>query len=384
MQTASKSPRLSLAELVELSLEANRGKPLNYIERKFYISKFKSIDPVKFRNHPITQVVDALTKIFIEDFKSVLTEDLSSIDMHEVLKHEIGKDAESAIIEKKAEPNATIDSLLQKPNILQHIFNPKARQQSTYMLLDSRYRDRTITDPTLLKWSVTSPQGNYIAETSAITPIPLHDIVSITARPFRFPNARNIYTNAHRVSVEIVELNTQAIICNRGQKRFHFLFDIERTGAASSYAPYEIRDIENQTAHFNFHTPITQLDTLTLRFGNPFINIPLDPDQLTATLTSIGAQTLLTFSQPHYCEALDEIFILDFNTTNPITDKTIIDLTNNINGWIINIPPTLPPTSNTMIINLDISTLTGAIIAPTNIYLNSKRISCMLEFVYIN
>lgn len=372
------TPKLSLAEIVELSLESVRGKPLNYAERKYFISKFKTIDIGKFKAHPIKRVVDVLTQIFITDLPSVHNEDISSIDMHEVLNREIGVESESSIMEKKVSTDATVDSLLQQPKTLQRIFNPKAVQKSVYMILDSRYRDRTVTDPTILRWSVTTPQGNFMPDSSALTTMPLRDIISMNMTPFRFPNARNAITNSHRVSVEIIELNSQSMIANRGQKRIHFMFNINETDSPQ-FSPYELTDIGNAKTHFKFHTPIVQLDTISLRFGNPLLNIALDPDQLYATVSPIGVQTLLTFSQPHYCVIGDEVILIDFTTDAPNADKPIIDILNDINGHAI----TAAPVPNVMRINVDITGLTGVIPSTTLIYLNSKRIICNMEFTHV-
>lgn len=363
-------PKLSLAEIVELSLESIRKKPLSYAERKFFINKFKTINNEKFRSYPIERVVDALTKIFMEDLLSVHNEDISSIDIHEVLNHEIGVEAESSIMEKKAPINATVDSLLQHPKTLQRIFNPKAVQKSIYIILDSRYRDRTVTDPTILRWNLTTLQGNFMPESTALTIIPLRDVIAMNMTPFKFPSVQNIHTNSHRISAEIIELNSQAMIANRGQKRIHFMFDIDKN-------TNDLTDIGNTKTHFKFHTPIMQLDTISLRFGNPINNISLDADQLYATISPSGIQTLLTFQQQHNCIANDEIIIIDFNTTHT-SDKPINDILNNINGHTI----ASTPTPTTILLNIDISGITGVISSPTLIYLNSKRIICNMEFIH--
>lgn len=372
------SPPKSLAEILELSLEATRGKPMNYAERKHFINKFKTINMSKFKSHPVKRVIEVLTQIFIDDLSKVRNDDFTAIDMHEVLTREIGDEAESSIMEKKVATDATVDSLLQQPKTLQRIFNPKAMQKSVYIILDSRYRDRTVTDPTILRWSVTTPQGNFMPDSTALTTMYLRDIIAMQMSPFRFPNARNAYTNAHRLSAEIIELNSQAMICNRGQKRCHFMFDITKTGNAT-YSPYDLAVIDSSKTVFKFHTPIVQLDTISLRFGNPTLNIALDPDQLYATITPSGIQALLTFTQPHYCVVGDEIISSDFTTSMPIADKATIDLFNVPNGNII----TSIPLANTMTIAVDLSTLNGVISNPVLIYLNSKRIICHMEFIHI-
>lgn len=370
--------RLSLPELVELSLESTRGKPLNYAERKYFINKFKTINYNQFKSHPIKQVVAALTQIFTADLATIHNEDITSIDMHEVLTHEIGAEAESLTLEKKVDATASVDSLLQYPKTLQRIFNPMATHKTVYIILDSRYRNRAVSDPTILSWNVTTPQGNFMPESSALTTAPLRDIIAISMTPFRFPNARHAFTNAHRISAEIIELNAQAMIGHRGQKRAHFMFDIEKTDS-TDYSPYELRDIGNVQTHFKFHTPVVQLDTISLRFANPLVNIALDPDQLYATLTASTTQTLITFTQPHYCDINDEVIVTNFTTSAPITDKAIIDTMNSIYGYTIAVP-----TDSTMLIDVDITSLIGIIVPNTLIYLNSKRIICNMEFTHVS
>jgi hypothetical protein len=374
--------RSDIAQLVEAAITSARKKPLTFAERQFFVTKFKEIDLDKFATHPIKQVITALVTILSEDLKVIRDEDMSAIDIREMQIAEIGTEAESAVIEKKVDQGTTLDSLLQDPRTLQRIFNPEATLRRAYLVLDSRYRNRVSGSQQIFSWNVSTPSGNYDTNTTALTTIPLHDVVKIKVYPFRFPNTDNANTNSHRLSIEIIEFNQQAMITHNN-KRAHFLLDIERTGAVGSNSPYELKDVGNSIAEYIFHTPIVDINTVSLRFGNPLQNVTLDPDQLPATLSAVGVQTLLTFAQPHYCATIDDIFILDFTTTNPAADRVQIDQINSINGWSINVPPSPVPTATTMLIDVDLSGLVGTIVAPTQVYLNAKRILCRIEFTYI-
>ena len=374
--------RIVLSRLVEELIVNNRAAPLTFAEKKCFDIKFKEIDVERFRGYQLETLAETLATVLTEDISKARDEDMKLIDVHEMQVREIGNNAESVIVEKKLPLGTTLDSLLSEPRIIQRIFNPQATQRNAYLILDSRYRNRAGGSQQIFTWNISTPTGNYDPLTTAITTIPLRNIIKIKMFPFRFPRADNAVTNAHRLSVELMEFNQQAMV-GIGNKRMHFMFNIARTGAADTNASYELNDIGNSMAEFTFHTPIVDINTLSLRFGNPIQNITMDPDILTATLSTSGIQTLLTFSQPHYCVALDEIFILDFTTTDPAADKNIIDQMNRVTGWQINPPPSVLPGASTMLINLNIIGLVGAIVSPTQIYLNAKRIITHLECTYI-
>ena len=360
---------------------AQKNKRQLQVHEKRYIGqRLRGLDLNLFKGKPISTILFALIQLISGEIDKLpkFTEE-GSIDVHEMLIKEIGKEPETSIMEKKIEETATVDTLLQTPAILQSIFNPKALRRKAYLILDRKYQASDTNNVNEFKWLIANINKSYNPLTSAATTAPIRDIVKIKMFPFRFPNSENTVTEFHRLSVEIVELNNQAYIITHTNKKFHFVFDIERTGPVGSTEPYDMTDVGNSLAEFEFHEPIIELNTITIRFGNPGDLINLDSDSLYGTISAVGAQTMITFTQPHFCSVSTSIVISKFNTTNPTADITEITLLNDPSGWDI-----VTMTAMTVTIDIDISGLIGVIVDnPFKVYLNAKRFGLRMELTYI-
>lgn len=354
-----------------------RKQVLQDHEKRYLVQRLRSLDLNLFKGKPTSSIIFALVELVsVELSKLPKLAKEAPIDVHEMLVKEIGKEPETSLMDKKLEGPTTVDNLLQSPAVLQSIFNPKALRRKAYLILDRKYQAEDTNNINEFKWHVASTSRSYNPLTTAATTAPMRDIVKVKMFPFRFPNSENTVSEFHRLSVEIVELDTQAYIVTHTNKKFHFAFDIEPTGPAE---PYIINDIGNSVAEFEFHDPIIELNTITVRFGNPDDLINLDPDSLYGTITPLGAQTLITFTQPHFCPVSTTIVIHDFNTTNLVADSTEISLMNDPAGWEIT-----AITAFTITIDVDISGLTGVIVGnPFYVYLNAKRFSLRMEITYI-
>jgi hypothetical protein len=150
---------------------------------------------------------------------------------------------------------------------------------------------------------------------------------------------------------------------------------VKTTGSGN--AAYDAIDVGYNNATYDFANSITELTTMTIRFGNPDKMITLDPDSLYGEISSVGAQTVITFDVPHYCVVGDLIYISGF-TTNNLADDVETELMNSENGWIISAISTFAIT-----IDVDISSLVGVINNPVYVYLDSKRFGLRLEISYV-
>jgi hypothetical protein len=378
----SENKELCVIVIKKIVNEQRGGNPLAENEKNYVISRIKKINLDLFKNQPIQLIVDSLVDLISAELMKLpkITIDNTPIDIHDILAKEIGTEPETALYEKKIDKNATVDSLLQTPAILQGIFNPLARMRKAYLILDRKYQSDESNNVNEFKWLISNVGKAHNPLHTAVSSTIINDVIGVKMFPFRFPNSENNITDFHRVSVEIVEFNSQAYIIAASNKRFHFLFDLQRTGAVGSTAPYNMNDIGNHVADFSFVDPIIEVNTMTVRFGNPEEIISLDPDSLYGTIAALGAQTEITFLQPHNCAVDDVIIIQGFNTTDPVADAAEITLLNDPYGWNIAAHGTFD-----MLINVDISGLTGAIAGgPFYVYLNSKRFMLRLELTYIN
>lgn len=369
-----------LIVLVGRGIVQKRKEPLQEHEKRYVIQRLRGLDLNLFKGKPVSSIIFALVELVSNELSKLpkLEED-GPIDVHEMLVNEIGKEPETSLMEKKLEEPTTVDALLQFPAVLQSIFNPKALRRKAYLILDRKYQAEDTNNINEFKWHVTNTSKAYNPLITAATTAPMRDIVKIKMFPFRFPNSENTISEFHRLSVEIVEFNTQAYIITHTNKKFHFAFDIERTGSVGSTDPYIMNDVGNSLTEFEFHDPIIELNTITIKFGNPGDLINLDPDSLYGVISPLGAQTLITFTQPHFCSLFTTVVISDFNTTNPSADATEIALMNDPTGWDIT-----ALTALTVTIDVDISGLTGVITGnPFYIYLNAKRFGLRMELTYI-
>lgn len=349
-------------------------------EKGYIKTRLRQLDMNLFKGKQITSILSALVELVSAELdKLPKLQEEGPIDIHEIMVQEIGKEPETSLLEKKLDEPTTIDALLQSPAVLQSIFNPHALRRKAYLTLDRKYQADDTNNINEFKWHVSNTSRAFNPLTTAATTAPVRDIIKIKMFPFRFPNSENTVTEFHRLSVEILEFNTQAYIITHTNKKFHFAFDIERTGPIGSTEPYIMDDVGNSMTEFEFHDPIIELSTITLRFGNPGDLINLDPDSLYGTIAPLGAQTVITFTQPHFCSLFTTVVISDFNTTLPIDDAVEIELMNSPTGWDIT-----ALTAFTVTIDVDISGLAGAIVGnPFYIYLNSKRFGLRMELTYI-
>lgn len=352
-------------------------------EYSYIINKVKQIDQSLINSKPINTLISVLSKLYSSELKekniNQQTEKQlqeNKIDMHSVMINEINNDLETHTCMRGITKNSTMDSLLQTPKILQAIFNPAALRYETYLLLDRKFQARDGNNINEFKWNITESGKNYDPKTTAVSTIPLKHITSIKLYPFIFPNTLYAKSDIKRLSVEIIELNNQAYTAAAYNKKFHFALSVQNL-STDPYSKYNVDDVGNSECIYNFHDTIMELNTITLRFGNPFYNLNLDPDILPAVISSTGVQTLLTFTKPHKLEIGDYIVIENFITSSPNIDIVQINLINEKNGW-----PVVALSTFTATIDVNLSGLVGVILNnPYNIYLESKRFIIRLKIL---
>ena len=341
------------------------------------------------KNNKISDIIDILTDLFIQDFKKQKNTppEPSSLDVHELLKKEIGTQPETTnnnLLPNESKTDAHNISKIfgyDDPLKLQFMFNPRALETKAYMILDRRYSSRTTNNTTQFRWIINN-QGISTAATNENiigTTAPLKDIIKMKVLPFIFPNTINAITGTKRLSVAIQEINMQSYSCIDQTRRFHFLFNIDYN-TTSPNQPMILDDIGNSVAEYEFYKPIFELTSITLTFGNPFDTLSLDPDILPAIIAPDTSQTTLTFTQIPRLDIGDTVYISNFITTEPLQDISIINQVNSSSGWPI---ISIDVTKLIITINIDLTTLTGAIINnPYQIYLGSKRFVVPVEFTF--
>ena len=271
-----------------------------------------------------------------------------------------------------------IFSSREKHKILK-VLNPSAMKRKAYFTLDRRYQNKSssTSGDSKFSWNLLYHNGADNKD-SIISRKKIKNITGMKMYPFRFPNTDNALTFARRLSVNVNEVISQSFISSGTGYRYHFMFEILEETKSSTTDPFRLNETSDHMSEFSFSSSIQHLETLTLSFGNPTMELTLDPDRLPATIAPSGVQTLLTFSQPHKANDGDLIFIEGFTTNQPNDDFVEISMINNKFGWVIT-----SSTAFTLTIDVDLSGLAGSIINnPYEIYLDGKRFIIGMEIYY--
>jgi hypothetical protein len=258
------------------------------------------------------------------------------------------------------------------PSLLEFIkaLNPKAIHKKAYLVLDTKYA-RFTSNNTKLSWDYVNSltEGdNSTNSTSNIRDIVSMRIYSTVIRQFESPLQRG--------TILVEEFASQAFIAPNGRK-FHYvgllndirypysLTERNRRGTysglqpdAPTYNKYELLSgYKFNEGVYNFHTPITTFDTITLSFGDPF-NVLSIPKNVINGCTmeyfryeKVSATPTYTFSVPgnyrdintdfmgeiivncnelHYFNTnIYSLKISGFTTDNPVADDIFITWINN-------------------------------------------------------
>lgn len=280
----------------------------------------------------------------------------------------------------------TIDKLTNLEKILgfndalniQSIFNPVATYKKNYIEMDTRYRLADPDGTTKFAWDVltnSASSGTGIINTLG----QIKNIISMRIYPFRIPYCQAFDKTGQyrRVTMLIEEFSGMAIIGQEGRK-FHFTFDMRIDGNMVDLLPLP----DSRSCVFEFSKPITQLDKLTISFGNPLQQIQFDKDRDTAVIYYENPARFVANS-PHNLSTGDLIYISGFTTTNTVADAAIILLVNRVDGWNIIVPSSDGVTFQ--IDDLDISGVVGQIVGQNvAVFYGSKRIFITMEFTYQN
>ncbi len=362
-------------------------------EEKLYIVRgFRQINTDLYMGKNVNDIISVLSNTFSQELKRMNSQkEPEIIDIKELMITQMGKNPETMLIQPVINDAETVDSLIKEPLKIQSIFNPDALRRSAFLRLDRKYQTQSTNNINTFKWSIAviSEGANYDPTTSAATTSSLTGIVECHIRPFRFPNTLNALNGRRRLSLQILEFSNQGWVLAPSTRRIQFIMELVQTDNTGLFQ-YDAKDIGQNRTEFKFFSPIMQLPTITLQFGNPETILNLDPDNGYTSVAASGVQSLLTFFQKnsdgtytataHNCAVNDLVMISNFNTTDPSGDRAEITLMNDTNGW----PIATIPSATTMLINIDISGLAGAIVgSPFPIYLDSKRFCIEMRLTYL-
>ncbi len=246
---------------------------------KHVVTLFRHMDPNVFKGHKISKFGPIMGKIFKDKLIEIIRNENKDedFDPKEYQKKMLG----SADTELINSDTYSSDTELVKPdnhvaitefmgiNDLRDfklLFNPESLYVHYYVVLDSNYRDTTeenSTNITKFKWHYAPTQSVGVGFCNSVGVI--KDIIGMRMYQPKIPYVSAMNNSAKRVSVLIEEFAPQAFIAQNG-RRFHFML---RPNYIDGQTSIEISTEDYNDGIFNFRTPITTLDTLTISFGDP-------------------------------------------------------------------------------------------------------------------
>lgn len=266
-------------------------------------------------------------------------------------------------------------------NAIQAMFNPQAAYQKNYITLDTRHRDSSYDGLQSFRW--TFLQGSAVNAAGVVNSLGnVQNLVKMMCTNIRIPLSQTndiVFTNGYkRVSMIISELNSQSNIAQEGW-RYHFMFAATLDGNF-----IDLHALPNEHSYFEFAKPITQLDTFTITFGNPFEPIQFDNDRMNMQIGYVNPATL-TGATAHNLVTGDLVYISSFTTGNTNIDQSNIQLVNRTNGFNILVVDSFTVELYYEGNPLDLTTLSSPIIPlSVPVYFGSKRTIIPIEFTYIS
>jgi hypothetical protein len=255
---------------------------------------------------------------------------------------------------------------------LQQILNPQAQRRSAYISMDSKYRLTSNGGTDSIVWNFLN--NSAINAQGAVNSIGVvQNLVAIKVNRIRIPYLDSADNTHKKITMLIEEFRAQSYI-GQENRRYHFQFSPEIDGNQINLIPWP-GGIE--TGKFNFRTPITQLNTLTVSFGAPLTSILFEKDRLQAAVTHT-ANGLFTVTEPHNLLTGDVVSFTDFTSLTPAVDEQVLNLVN------------APEGNNVVVIdafNFEINVDLTAIINPLApqvvfVYFESKRVIIDMELIY--
>jgi hypothetical protein len=345
------------------AIETQIKRSLNKDEENLVITTVRNMPNNYFSTYSLPNIISIIKNIVIDEI-SIEHREINDIDTHELMKQAIDPDVKynkaTQLRKKKGAVPINVDSVFGYTDIAKLVkkaVTPVSSVNNAYLLLDTRHRILENDGTEYFSWGhmnqLTTSQGTVNSLGN------IRDIISILMMPYKIPNVQTTQNPYDLITVSIEEFTPQSIVAHE-DRRFHFIGCINRSESDDRWL--RVCNDDYHKAEYKFNKPITSIDTLTLKFGNPLEPIFFDKDRLPGTIT-YGTPTIINFTENHNILTGDAVYIDNFITINPAFDSTPINGINSRNGVISTV---LTPTS--ISIPVDTSSinkvLTGTISTP--------------------
>ncbi|MGL5934490.1 MAG: hypothetical protein ACRCZI_02585 [Cetobacterium sp.] len=305
----------------------------------FIINFLQNVSPSIFKYEP-----DLILRKLKQDITEKIQRNECSdevVDVHELLKNEIGVSTEDIRVESDTDFSQTITnnfassvdiaSILGSKTFtdLKNIFSPTAAIKNKKILLDTRYRVLDNDGRTIIKWNYANNTSTTQGSTNAVGDI--QNIVSVRVFPFQMPYLKSADNEYKRITMYIQEFSAQSVIAQEN-RNYHFMFETEVNDRYINLnLPRSVDGI------YKFTNPITRLDSVNISFGSPLEQVTFDTDRRTMLAYTYGTTTSFQSVENHNLETGDRVYISNFTTTNPLAliDSNIISAINRTNGQTV-------------------------------------------------
>jgi hypothetical protein len=247
---------------------------------------------------------------------------------------------------------------------------PEKYYKKHYIILDSKSRNRSNPDTNVLTWDYApnKQNTNNVVTSNGI----ISDIISMKLFQIIMPQDIANIDVQYRISILIKEFETQSSIVSENVK-YHFVGRYVVPLGLSLNSKIYFDDNK-----YDFYTPFKYVNTFTIQFKLPDIPISLNKDILPASIT-YGSPTILTMDENHHSVTGHTIYIEDFTTDAPATDKNIIQFMNRPEGHYFS-----KIDQFTGSINVNTSAVTPKAGLLVSVYLGSQRIIIPIEFTCLS
>lgn len=363
---------------IALEISKKLGRDVSSQEQRYIIDFIRNLDSKLFEGEPVHV---AKSKIIASILINMKKQDEKEIDVHEILKREIGVSSERPSISDYRfsikEPRLPmISGFVDKPLVnatlgdIKKEVTPQSSIRHNYLVLDSRYRNVSFGPIQKFQWNYINNLSRAPGSVNSYGTV--RDIISIRVLPIRIPYITQADNNFDRISMNIEELSPQGFVAHE-DRRFHFLFSsVVDVNWIDLYAP------DFNDGYYHFDDPVTKLDAFTITFGSPMEVLTFDADRANYVMAYGALFTTIITDQPHNLSTGDIVYFDDFTTQTPDFDSKKIAEINNASGHHITF-------INLTTFTIPVNTLgVGAIPLDkkVSVYFGSKRIIIPLEITY--
>lgn len=317
------------------------GRQLTTPEKLFMVNFLQGVNPAILKRPPAKIMEFLVQKITETIEKTPCAED--AVDIHELLKNEIGVSTEDITVETDTDFTQQITASFSNKvdvasifgsksfDVLKGIFNPEAVKKTSYLLLDSRYRVLDTDGRSVLKWNVSSDTSTVQGSTNAVGNI--QNIISMRSFDMKMPYTASADNQYDRVTMFVQEFSAQSFIAHEN-RLFHYMYESD---VKDRYI--DLKTPRDSDGLYKFKTPITRLDSISLSFGSPLEPITFDVDRMLMVISDYHTDNLTTFesTSPHNLETGDRVYIRYFTTINPDADAPVISAINSTTGNVATI-----------------------------------------------